>query len=515
MSRSMSCSALALLFCFGIFSFLHCGNVAAQAALPAALDSAHYDWVCVTDGALTDAYAPLAAQRRAQGLATLIVDLEQVLLWSPAGDDTVATLRWLAEVAAGQWGAHYLLLGGSHALLPSPMFRLTTYPADYVNPTDACYRCPGGEWDADGDGFVAEWGEDLPDPQLVIIVGRVPFDREEDVEGFVAKVLSFEQRPPASAPTALFVASHLGSTTPPVPCPSPSVMMTASLRDFAVSAQPTLEAESLFEDCTAGNPATDPAGPATVLAALRAVPHELVHFQVQGDPAAWQLADLSLVHAGDFISLTAAGHAFLATVLSGPVADTREGGVLASLLALPGGGAAGAIAPSCMGYVYPHGQFMNVLWGRLLADDGSRLGDAFQEALMATQSLATTSSMHAATYWGMCLLGDPATRLWPASGTTGTTLPAQMGVARLRVVPNPFNPTTTIRFDVQAPAGRRVPARVEVFDLQGRQIRTLLAESLPPGPREVIWHADVVSGVYLVRVTVGGSSASAKLTLLE
>jgi len=93
--------------------------------------------------------------------------------------------------------------------------------------------------------------------------------------------------------------------------------------------------------------------------------------------------------------------------------------------------------------------------------------------------------------------------------------PDAVGVASLRVAPNPFNPIATIRFEVEAPAGTRQPARVEVFDVQGRLVATLLDESLPPGPREVNWRAEAVSGVYLVRVTVGRASASTKLTRLE
>ena len=107
---------------------------AARAGLPLALETVQLDWVCVTDAPLTDAYAPLAAHREAQGLSTLVLSLEEVILWSPAGDDTTATLRWLAGVAAEQWNARYLLLGGSHALLPAPLHRVEYDTADPDHP---------------------------------------------------------------------------------------------------------------------------------------------------------------------------------------------------------------------------------------------------------------------------------------------------------------------------------------------------------------------------------------------
>lgn len=493
MSRIRTLPTSAIGFCFAVFSFLQLPPTTARAALPAALVPAHFDWICVTDAALLEAYAPLAEHRRAQGLECLVVDLEQVMLWSPAGDDTIASLRWLADLAAHQWGSRYLVLGGSHALLPAPLFRLASFPASYDNPTDAYYRCLGGEWDVDDDGLVAEWGEDTPDPQLDLVVGRLPVDDQTAAANLVAKIIAFEQRP--SSPSALFVASHLRSQGTPSPCPSASLDIVTRLRDHATAARPTLVVESLFEDCTPDDPLNDALNPTTLVAALATRPHDMAHFQIYVAGSAWQLAGTVRVTAGDFASPAGVGHAFLASMVSGPVADTRNGGVLASLLPLPGGGAVGAVAPSCMGYLVPHAAFTEYLWNQFSASDSLRRGDAFEGALVATQVNVTHSQADAATYWGMCLLGDPATLLQPVPETTAVPLPGPIGVARLHVAPNPFNPTATIRFEVEAPGGSRQPARVEIFDLQGRRLATLLDESVPPGPREVNWHAETVSGV--------------------
>ena len=513
MSRIRTLSASAIIFCFGVFSFLHMPFTAARAALPAALSPAHFDWVCVTDGALVETLGPLADHRRAQGLSSLVVDLDQVMLWSPAGNDTIASLHWLAGVAAHQWGARYLLLGGSHALLPAPLFRLAGPPLTYDNPTDAYYRCLGGDWDANDDGFVAEWGQDAPDPHLDLVVGRLPVDDAAAVANLVAKIIAYEQRP--SAFSALFVASHMSIMSPPSPCPSGAIYTVTRLRDHAVAAEPSLEVASLFEDCVPGDPFHDALNPTSLVETLAAEPHDLVHFQLQGVDEAWQLAGLVTVTGDDFAPLAGIGHGFLASMVSGPVADTRHGGVLASLLGLPGGGAVGAVAPSCMGYIFPHTTFAEALWSRLLAADCQRLGDAFDGALVVVQPDVARSRLFATTYWGMCLLGDPAMLLRPTSETAAVPPSGPIGVAHLRVAPNPFNPSATILFEVEAPAGNRQPARVEIFDLQGRRLATLLDESLPPGPREVNWDADAVSGVYLVRVTVGSAVATAKLTLLE
>jgi flagellar hook assembly protein FlgD len=74
------------------------------------------------------------------------------------------------------------------------------------------------------------------------------------------------------------------------------------------------------------------------------------------------------------------------------------------------------------------------------------------------------------------------------------------------VWPNPFNPRTTIRFDLPE-AG---PARLSVFDVAGHLVRTLVDESLSLGRHEAVWDGldssgrAVGSGSYLARLEFGG-----------
>ncbi len=83
--------------------------------------------------------------------------------------------------------------------------------------------------------------------------------------------------------------------------------------------------------------------------------------------------------------------------------------------------------------------------------------------------------------------------------------------------PNPFNPLTTISF-VLAKDGY---ALVNVYDLKGRLVRSLIDESLSAGPHSVPWDGlneaglRAGSGVYLVRVVAGGKSAEHKMVLLK
>jgi len=85
-------------------------------------------------------------------------------------------------------------------------------------------------------------------------------------------------------------------------------------------------------------------------------------------------------------------------------------------------------------------------------------------------------------------------------------------------VPNPFNPVTSISFEVRD-GGANVSLRV--YSLSGRLIRTLVNGNEPPGTRTVTWDgtndADqpVASGTYFYRLTAPSFSRTNKMLLLK
>ncbi|MBD3337318.1 MAG: T9SS type A sorting domain-containing protein [Candidatus Eisenbacteria bacterium] len=95
----------------------------------------------------------------------------------------------------------------------------------------------------------------------------------------------------------------------------------------------------------------------------------------------------------------------------------------------------------------------------------------------------------------------------------GMAPPNRMALAQN--YPNPFGPTTTIRFDL--PDSRRV--RLEVFSLQGRKVATLIDKAMTPGRFTVLWDGrdaggrSVASGVYLYRLTAGDFRATNRMVL--
>ena len=78
--------------------------------------------------------------------------------------------------------------------------------------------------------------------------------------------------------------------------------------------------------------------------------------------------------------------------------------------------------------------------------------------------------------------------------------------------PNPFNPGTEIRY--QVPGVGRVT--LKVFDILGREIRTLVNEVKQPGVYNVQFDGNgLANGVYLYRLQAGSLVNAKKLLLLK
>jgi len=78
--------------------------------------------------------------------------------------------------------------------------------------------------------------------------------------------------------------------------------------------------------------------------------------------------------------------------------------------------------------------------------------------------------------------------------------------------PNPFNPTTTIRFSVAATH----TTQLEIYDIVGRLVETLVKEKLSTGEHEVLWNAEgLASGVYFIKLESGRFLTTQKIVLLK
>jgi len=86
-----------------------------------------------------------------------------------------------------------------------------------------------------------------------------------------------------------------------------------------------------------------------------------------------------------------------------------------------------------------------------------------------------------------------------------------------RIYPNPFNPSTTVAFDLAE--NREV--RIEIYDAGGALVRTLLRAVRPAGHHQMVWdgrnHAGRMlgSGVYTIRLVAGHSRSTQKVVMLK
>jgi len=86
-----------------------------------------------------------------------------------------------------------------------------------------------------------------------------------------------------------------------------------------------------------------------------------------------------------------------------------------------------------------------------------------------------------------------------------------------RVYPNPFNPATTIAYDLPNESA----VSIVIYDALGQEVRRLVTESKSAGRYTVRWDAldnlgrSVGSGVYIAKVEAGQFSASQKMLLLK
>ncbi len=105
--------------------------------------------------------------------------------------------------------------------------------------------------------------------------------------------------------------------------------------------------------------------------------------------------------------------------------------------------------------------------------------------------------------------------------THGTGVPEDEvpeGFGLRQNVPNPFNPVTTIAYEVPAGGGR---VTLQVFDVGGRLVATLVDGAEPEGERSVTWRGvdeegrELPSGVYFYRLVAPGYETTRKMLLLK
>jgi len=104
----------------------------------------------------------------------------------------------------------------------------------------------------------------------------------------------------------------------------------------------------------------------------------------------------------------------------------------------------------------------------------------------------------------------------------GIEPPLPTGFTLHQNYPNPFNPSTTIQFEIGlSDEGGDQNVRLDIFNILGQHVTTLVDGTFPPGEYDVTWDATdktgqrVATGIYLYRLKIGDERKTKKMLFLK
>jgi len=149
--------------------------------------------------------------------------------------------------------------------------------------------------------------------------------------------------------------------------------------------------------------------------------------------------------------------------------------------------------------------------------DGARIGDraATNTATGADYHYVDNSALNGTTYrYELVVVStDGARETVAAKSVTPGTVNATVSAYALHAnYPNPFNPSTTIRFDLP----EQGPVILKVYDITGKVVATLLNGPMAAGAHTVQFDGShLPSGVYLCAMSAGSFHATQKMLLVR
>jgi hypothetical protein len=152
---------------------------------------------------------------------------------------------------------------------------------------------------------------------------------------------------------------------------------------------------------------------------------------------------------------------------------------------------------------------------------GSALGIFDASAVLLEQTTDTNLDVSASVYDHYYVTAtDHAGNEGPAAGATSLTAvggPGPRYTLGINAYPNPFNPSTTVRYDVPASG----PVAVRVYDARGARVATLVEAEREAGSYATRWDGrgenrrGLSSGVYFVTVEFEGRTRTRKVVLVK
>lgn len=440
-------------------------------------------------------------------IADLVADgHDTFLLVGDASDAKEIQSPWPAEYG---WEEHRLeLLAGDYE--PQPEKNIHPSPVYWYNPVisqDAGVNLPY---------FFTDWllldldGDDFPDPGLVI--GRLPFNTQSQLYNYYYKLYELLEYGVPDVPIKTLAlngdVNHVGDFDG-VHADS---VMADHLRhlDWPVTMMRESEYGSDLSRTTALRNAWQDPG-------------QMWNFVVcvAGYSTRYRLGNW-INNSFNFNFAPEVTHypfMFLNTCTTGNFWWTENGGYppRVEYLLEHRSGSGGVFAHSDGSWQEPCRSLGNFFLDNVMEDQSRSWGES---AALAVQQCKTVGVRERINALRTVLLSDPllqplAFNPDPQMVTGGGALPSAARVVGNH--PNPFNPSTTIDYEVAAESG----VEISVFDVSGSLIKVLFDGRRIKGRYEVIWDGTdsdgrtVASGAYICRMVAGSDESTAKMILVR
>jgi hypothetical protein len=476
----------------------------------------------VTTDPLATEMRRLADHWSSEGVSTSVVTLAWIQDHTDPGPDLPATIRAFLRAAHDEWGVRSVVLGGDTDVVPARFARSTFYPpGGYTDlATDLYYACLDGDWDADGDGIYGEVEGDNADLLPELAVGRAPVSNPAEAAVFVDKTLVYLTASVGPSPAALMLAEVLNPEhwEPGMPILGDGAELAEQYATLLEGATPPFTLTRRYENHMAylsGLPLTK----ALAMAAMSGGDSRLVHYVGRGNLNVMSMVD-GTIGPADVATLQNEVPFFLTAMFPGSAAITYDC-LLEDFLTHPAGGAAVALGSNALVFLSSVHAFQMEFYTKVVADPHAGAGEALRRTLEIFAPATATNTIQRWQQLTVNLLGDP---LAPIGGGTISDVPPSLRIEALQLYPsspNPFNPTVSISFRLGDELGGPVRTTVQIVDLSGRVLTTVVDDMLVPGLHTTAWSGRdasgrlCASGSYLVTVRAGDLHATGRLTLLK
>lgn len=505
--------------------------VATAIAAPASAGSCDPDYLLVTDRIHVADWGRLLSHREQIGHRVQVGIIEQILDKWPGRDGAEKLRNYLQEFHAR--GGRFVFLAGDESNLPVRY----TYQFDSARPIpidnqelcDLYFADLTGDWNTDNDELWGEESQDHPDLTPELLVGRVPLTNGADIAAYIDRLILYETDPGRGDD------SYLTS----------SILVTADqMRDTPAGGQHAaiartfpswfaIDTISAIEQPSGEDP--NPSGPSGrdveatlwrgwgIVQFLTHGRHDRFMVRTSGyneSPKSYLWTGPAESDHGMISRISDPNRPYFVYSLACQTAgfDTERPPFnfdtphICEQLLGADGGAVGIVGYTRDGWVPVSYRLQALFFDSLFAHPDD-------PAVMAMYRAQAAYPWYRDLIYNQAFLGDPALRVYTrrpsdtalaANEPSAASLPDR--VALYPNYPNPFNPSTTIRFDLP----RRATVSLAVFNLLGQRVATLLSGEIAAGEHRIAWNTgDLASGTYLARLKTDSATFTQKLLLVK